>query len=141
MKIKYDISLMQFISLFEKITHAKVKDCYQDDVLGKLTFVVQPGQIRKAVGKQGSNIKRIEQKLKKRIRVIEFDPDLHGFIQNMILPLRVKDIEEQEDGIILLHSDDTKTKGLLIGRSAANLCNLEQNCRRYFPNIKEIKVV
>ena len=141
MKIKYDLSLMKFIALFERITGAKVKDCFQDDVLQRLTFVVQPGQIRKAIGKQGANIKKLEAKLKKRLRVVEFDPDKITFIQHMILPLKVKDIEEPEDGVIVLHDDDMKTKGLLIGRNAANLRNLEKNCQRYFKDVKEIKVV
>jgi transcription antitermination factor NusA-like protein len=57
----------------------------------------------------------------------------------MILPLRVSDIKE-EDGVITLTGPDSQTKGLLIGRSAANLRLLEKNVKRYF-DIKEIKVV
>ncbi len=140
MKIKYDISLMKFISLFEYVTHAKVKDCFIDKQMGDLlTFVVQPGQIGRAVGKGAINVKKLEQKIKRKIRVIEYHPELVGFIKNMIMPLKVDRIEQLEE-VVTIRSHDTKTKGLLIGRNAANLRNLEENVRRYF-KVEEIKVV
>lgn len=141
MKIKYDISLIGLIALFEKTTHAQIKDCFQDDVLGRLTFVVQPGELPRAVGKFGANVKHLEAKLNKKIRIVAFDPDKLVFIRNMVLPLQIQGIEEVEEGNIVITGHDTQTKGLIIGRNAANLRNLEQNCRRYFPEIKEIRVV
>lgn len=140
MKIKYDVSLMKYISLFEHVTHANVKDCFIDHQMGDLlTFVVQPGQIGRALGKRAVNVKRLEQKLNRKIRVIEYHPELVGFIKNMIMPLKADKIEHVE-GTVTIYSHDTKTKGLLIGRNAANLRNLESNVSRYF-NVKEIKVV
>ncbi|MBU0536307.1 MAG: NusA-like transcription termination signal-binding factor [Nanoarchaeota archaeon] len=139
-KIKYDISLMKFMSLFENITHARVKDCFIDEKLNSLVFIVQPGEIGKALGKNAVNIRILESKLNKKVRVIEFNPEKLEFIRNMVMPLRVNDVTEDEDGIITLIGPDTKTKGLLIGRNAQNLRNLESNLRRYF-DVKEIKVV
>ena len=140
MKIKDDITLMKFISLFEYVTYAKVKDCFIDKQMGDLlTFVVQPGQMGKAVGKGAVNVKNIEQKLKRKIRVIEYHPELVGLIKNMIMPLKADRVEHL-DGVVTIRSNDTKIKGLLIGRNAANLRNLEENVRRYF-EVKEIKVV
>ena len=141
MKIKYDLSLISLIALFEQTTHAQVKDCFQDNVLSRLTFVVQLGELSKAVGKFGANVKHLEAKLKKKIRIVEFDPDKLVFIRHMVLPLQIQGIEEIEEGRVVITGNDTQTKGLIIGRNAANLRNLENNCRRYFPEIKEIRVV
>ena len=141
MKIKYGLSLITLIALFEKTTHAQVKDCFQDNVLSRLTFVVQLGELSKAVGKFGANVKHLEAKLKKKIRIVEFDPDKLVFIRHMVLPLQIQGIEEIEEGRVVITGNDTQTKGLIIGRNAANLRNLENNCRRYFPEIKEIRVV
>jgi N utilization substance protein A len=138
MKIKYDLDLMRFISMFESLTRTKLKDCFIDDN-ELLTFVVEPGEIGRAVGKKAGNVKKIEAALKRKIKVVEYNPDVLRFVQNMILPLRVSDIKE-EDGVITLTGPDSQTKGLLIGRSAANLRLLEKNVKRYF-DIKEIKVV
>ena len=63
----------------------------------------------------------------------------------MIRPLQVDEIvedagQEGEEGIILIKSRDTRIKGLIIGRNAMNLRNLEENVKRYF-KINEIRVV
>lgn len=136
-KIKYDINLMKYISLFDSLTRAKVKDCFE---LGeKLVFVVQPGEIGKALGKKAANVKRIENVLKKKIRVIEFDPDLIEFIKNVIYPINAKNIEQKEK-VIIITSPDTQARGLLIGKSAEILRNNEKVVKRYF-DIEEIKII
>jgi len=66
MKIKYDENLIKYISVFESITNTKLKDCIAED--DRLLFIVEEGQIGKAIGKQGSNIRRLEDLLKKRVR-------------------------------------------------------------------------
>jgi transcription termination/antitermination protein NusA len=136
MKIKYDINLMKFMQLFENITHAKLKDCISNE---QLIFIVQDGEIGKAIGKGGSNVRRLEELLKKKIKIVEFNSDIKQFIRNFILPLQVKDIN-QEENIITIEGPDTKTKGLLIGRERKNLENLKNIVKRYF-EIEDIKVV
>ncbi len=136
-KIKYDITLMKFIALFENITRAKVKDCFVNGE--RLVFVVSPGFISKAIGKNGSNIKRLESMLKKKIKIVEYSEDKLRFIKNWLMPLKVTDIKE-EDGIVTVTAPDTQTRGLMIGRSAQNLRGTEEVVRRYF-EVKEIKIV
>ena len=137
MKIKYDINLMKFISLFESITRSDVKDCFEAGE--RLVFVVKEGNIGKALGKGGSNVKRLERVLKKKLRVIEFNPDMIRFIQNVIFPLKVKEIKE-EDGIVTIIPPDSQTRGYLIGRGAGNLNITKDITKRYF-EIKDIRVV
>ncbi|MBI1969339.1 NusA-like transcription termination signal-binding factor [Candidatus Woesearchaeota archaeon] len=138
MKITYDQGLLQYMSLFENFTKAKLKDCFYDENLAALTFIVQPGELGKAVGKKGETIKHVGQLLKKRIRVIEFSEDKLQFIKNMVQPLQVDSIEER-GGKVVLQSADVKIKGLLIGKNAKNLRNLEKNVGRYF-EVEEIRV-
>ena len=64
-KIKYDMSLMKFISVFETLTRTNAKDCYENKN-GYLVFVVGPGQAGKAIGKNAANVKRLESMLKKK---------------------------------------------------------------------------
>ncbi|HLC46775.1 MAG TPA: NusA-like transcription termination signal-binding factor [Candidatus Nanoarchaeia archaeon] len=138
MTFTLDASLIPLISLFERETHARVRDCFND--AKGITFIVEQGDLGKAVGKQGMNVKRFENSLHKRVRIVEFNPDRREFILNMIRPLRVRGIEEQEDGTIIIQGGDTETKGLLIGRAAQNLRTLEEQVRRHY-KVKEIKVV
>jgi hypothetical protein len=55
-------------------------------------------------------------------------------------PLQAKEIHEKE-GVIVIVPPDTKTRGYLIGRGAVNLRNTESVVKRYYPDIKEIKVI
>lgn len=136
-RIKYDISLMKFISLFEAITQAKLKDAVDEE--SRLLFVVEEGEIGKAIGKNGMNVKRLENVLNKRIRIVEFNNDLLQFVRNLIYPLAAREIKE-ENKIVIIAGNDAKTKGLLIGRDAQNLRAYENVVKRYF-EIEGIKVV
>ncbi len=129
---------MKFMSLFESITGTKLKDCFLDSN-SMLFFVVQSGHIAKAIGKSGSNVRKIQEKLNRKIKIVEFNPRLESFVSNVIAPIKAKDIAEK-DSIVTITGNDTKSKGLLIGRSGQNLRNYEEIVKRYF-DIKEIKVI
>ena len=136
-KIKYDLNLMKFISLFESLTHAGVKDCIDNGE--QLIFIVNENDVGKAVGKNGANVKRISSMLNKPIKVVEFSPDVLQFVRNFVHPLQIKDVKE-ENGVVLVEGVDTKTKGQIIGRDRKNLDNLTNVVKRHF-SIDEIKVV
>ena len=134
-RIKYSSDLMKYISLFESVTRAKVRDCIvNEDVI----FVVHENEMGRAIGKQGSNIKRIEGILKKKIRLIESSNDVSQFVQNLIYPIRAKEIKE-EDGLVTIYGNDTKTRGMLIGRDKHKINSINDIVKRYF-KIKEVKV-
>ncbi len=137
MKIKYDAELLNLMSLFEKITGASLKDCFFNR--DKIVFVVQPGEMGRALGKQKSNIERVEKALNRKIKIVEFSPDKLTFIRNLMFPLKILDMSEDE-GIVTIKGPDMKTKGLMIGARAQNLRNYEEIVRKYFA-LKEIKVV
>jgi len=134
--IKFDDETFRVIGLFEGITHAQLKDCIVET--GLVTFVVDPGQAGKAIGKSGQNVRILESQLKRKIKIVEFDPSVEVFIQHAVAPLKVSKVLH-EDGIIRMVPADSPTRGMLIGRNASNLRTLEEFVKRYFP-IKEIKV-
>ncbi len=126
---------MKYMSLFESLSGAKVKDCIVNDVI---FFIVHENEMGKAIGKQGSNIKRVENTLKKKIKLAEFNNDVSQFIQNLIYPLKAKEIKEEE-GVVTIYVDDRKTKGMLIGRDRHNINSIKDIVKRYF-KVEEIKV-
>ena len=77
--------------------------------------------------------------IKRKIKIVEFSSDVLQFIRNMIYPLKTKDIKNEE-GIIKITGNDTKTKALLIGRESKNLKNLRNVVKRYF-EINDIMVI
>ena len=139
-KITYDMALMHHIALFEQLTRAKLRDCFQDPVRNCLTFVVEQGEVGRALGKGAINLRRLEELLKKRVRIVEFADNPLQLIHNFIQPLQAKNIERDAEARIVIAGADEQTNGRIIGRNAQNLRSLETNVRRYYP-VKEIKVV
>lgn len=136
-KIKFDVELMQVISLFERITQTNAKDCFKQDK--RVVFIVNPGMAGKAVGKKGMNIRKLERMLNKKVKIVEYDTDLLAFVKNAIHPIEAKDIKE-EGGRVIITPMDSLSRGYLIGREAVNLRAYEEIVKRYF-DIKEIKVI
>lgn len=149
MAIKLDINSLKLMTLFENVTGARVKDYFELED-GKY-FIVQQGEIAKAIGRNGVNAKRLQQIMKSSVKIAEYNEDVLEFIRNLLYPLRlhsaevkqeVKDetsINKKMSDVIYLEAIDVKTRGLIIGRNASSLRNLEKAVQRYF-DVKEIKV-
>ncbi len=118
-----------YINTFERLTRASVKDVYEEG--DNIVFVIKQGEIGKAVGKQGSNIRKMESVFKKKIRLIEFNADPCKFLLNLIYPIKV-DVELL-DGKVVVKTDDTKLKGKIYGRERSNLVRINALMKKYFP--------
>jgi len=136
-RIVYDMNIMKLMSIFETITHAKLKDCIAEDSL--IIYVVKPGEMFKAIGRKGSNVKKLEQMLKKKVKIVEYNETIENFVKNLVAPAKLKDIKFEE-GIITIFSVDLQSRGLIIGRDAKRLRSYESITKRYFSELKEIKV-
>ncbi|MFP4524156.1 MAG: NusA-like transcription termination signal-binding factor [Candidatus Woesearchaeota archaeon] len=135
---KVDMEALRLISLFEKVTSANVKDYVM--FKGKPTFIVEEGQLWKALGKNRANLLKLERLLDQRIKIVEYKSDKLQFIANLLYPLKIVDMEEDENGVVTIKGPDTKTKGLMIGAKAQNLRALEGVVRMYF-DCEEIKII
>lgn len=137
-KIKYDSSSMQLISMFERMTSAKLKDAFEIDNLQ--VFVVKPGFIGKAVGKKGANVKKLADMLKKNIKIIEYNPKIEVFAKNVTFPIIPAKIEyDQKEKVLTLIPKDLLSRGLLIGKQAVKLRETEKIIKRFF-DVEEVKV-
>ena len=121
-----DKDTIQKINLIENITSAKVKDII---IKERIIIIVEQGEIGKAIGVKGKNIRTIENLMHKKIKIIEFDNDPIRFTRNFIYPLKAEISVNNE---ILIKVNDRKTKGLLIGRESRNLIDLNRLTQDYF---------
>jgi N utilization substance protein A len=136
MKIVFDQQLIQIMALFEKITHADLKDCVNEQ--GQLVFIVQQNEIGKAIGKGGKNVKQLEKALKRRVKLVEYSTDVTVFVKNLFAPLVATNITDDQ-GVITVTPADSNTRGQMIGRGASTLRFIESIVKRHFP-ITEIKI-
>ena len=124
---------LRFMNLFQDITRTKVRDCLEAN--GRLVFVVESGQIGKAIGKGGENVVKMKKLTGRDIRVIEYSSEPEQFIRNVFKNYGVRKVEiESRDNIT--HATVTvepTQKGKAIGRDGSNLKLAREIISRHHP--------
>ncbi|AEA47353.1 NusA-like transcription termination signal-binding factor [Archaeoglobus veneficus] len=130
MGVKLSAESIRYLTLFESLTGASVKDCMiQDD---RIIFVVKKGDMGAAIGKGGINIERARELMGKRIEVIEHSDDPAEFIVNIFKPIKVKvKLIEKGGKKIAQVGVDPQYKGLAIGKGGKNINKAKELARRH----------
>jgi N utilization substance protein A len=136
MAIKYGMQELKIMGMLEQMSRVTPKDVIFEEE--RIIFIVPEGEIAKAIGKAGANVKKLENLSKKKIKIAEFNTDLATFVKNLVAPLEIRGVELDGETAVITAKDHT-TRGKLIGRSAVHLRAYESIIKRYFP-IKELKV-
>jgi len=133
--IKFTSREMQYISLFESITGAVVRDCIIEDELDRIIFVIKEGDAGMAIGRRGRNISLLERMTGKKHEIIEFSDSPSQFIKNALKPAKVEEIRitERPDGkSIAVIAVYPKDKGMAIGKNGRNADRIRFLAKRYF---------
>jgi len=126
---------MRKISLFQKITKVTPRDCLDDEKQDRLIFVVNEGKMGLAIGKNGSNIKSLQNLLKRNIELVEYYNDPIKFLKNMLNAKLINEVKinTRPDGspqaIVLVNPNN---KGLVVGRAGRNAEKARLLAKRYF---------
>jgi len=140
--IKLSTDQMRLISLFQNVTKATARDCLDDEKQDRVIFVVNEGKMGLAIGKGGSNIKSLQNILKRNVELIEHFDDPIKFLKNILNPKFVKKVklDTNADGssraIVIV---DHGKKGLVVGREGRNAEKARLFAKRYF-NISNVLI-
>jgi N utilization substance protein A len=93
-KIRLGSDDIKYITLFETLTGARVKDCIQ--VENAMGFLVDKGDMGLAIGKNGANIEKVRTALGRIVFVAEFAEDAGDFVKNMFSPVKIKNVRIRE---------------------------------------------
>ena len=133
--IKLTTDQIRLISLFQKITKTTARDCLDDEKQDKIIFVVNEDKMGLAIGKGGSNIKSLQNILKRRVELIEYSDDPIKFLKNILNSKLVNEVklDTKQDGtsqatVIV----DQGKKGLVVGREGRNAEKARLFAKRYF---------
>ncbi|MDO8555889.1 MAG: NusA-like transcription termination signal-binding factor [Nanoarchaeota archaeon] len=129
--MQYDLQLIGYVNVFENVTRAKVKEVFYDQQ-ETLVFIIEEGDAGKAIGKHGSNVKRLAALIKKRIKIIEYNTQLLPFVKNCLFPVIPKNITQEENTIIIT-TKDGHDKSLLYGREKSNFKNIQMIVNKFYP--------
>ncbi len=128
--ITYSAETIGYINLFERVTNAHVKDCFLEE--DKLVFIIGTGDIGKAIGKNGANVKQISYAVKKPIKLIEYNENPAEFLKNLLAPIRPQAIRLDGESLIV-KTRDAHEKGQIYGREKTNLKKVQAVLNKYFP--------
>jgi NusA family KH domain protein, archaeal len=114
---------LKYMSIFSEVTGATVYRCLVDGESGKLYFLVKKGDLGKAIGRNGRNIKVLSDLFKRQIEVFEYSDDLTEMTKNLfpgveILKVDVGERGEEKIVNIMVREED---KGKAIGRNGRNV--------------------
>jgi N utilization substance protein A len=138
-EVKLSMDGIRYIALFEKITGASARDCYDDSENNRLLFVVKNGDMGLAIGKGGEHINNVKKAISKSIEIIEHSDDPVIFIKNAFHPIILKNINIKIiDGKRIAYVEvPTKEKGLAIGRDGKNIEKVKKLSLRHH-NISDV---
>src|SRR4030067_1243639 len=138
-EVKLSMDGIRYIALFEQITGAGAKDCYEDPENNRLLFVVRNGDMGLAIGKGGEHINNVKKAIGKSIEIIEYSDDPVVFVKKAFTPIILKNITIKiNDGKRIAYVEvPTKEKGLAIGRDGKNIEKVKKLSLRHH-NINDV---
>ena len=124
---------LRYSSLFQDVTRTTVLDCL--DTPDRIVYVVQKGDIGRAIGKKGENVAKLRRLMNRDLLIVEFADDAETFIANVFRNYKVKKVEIEQRGDVT-HATvtvDASLKGKAIGREGKNLRIARDLIARHFP--------
>lgn len=112
-----DMQTMRYINLLDRASNVKTKQCF---IYNNTIFFAVPRElISKAIGPAALNVRKIQENLGKKVRIIQ-EPngltDARRFIQDLIAPNKFKSLEIKDNNLII-NGGNNQNKAILIGRN------------------------
>lgn len=136
---------LRYIKLFQDMLGVNPRDVVEDKDENRLIFVVEKGDLGRAVGRGGRKLKTMKRFLRGDldydIEVVEFDDSPEGFITNLLSPARVQKVKivHQNDGITAIAYVPDEDKSIAIGRNGRRIKRAKLLAKRWY-DIDNIKI-
>lgn len=133
--VKLSMDQMRLMSLFQSETRVTARDCVEDEKLNRIIFVVNTGEMGKAIGRRGANIQGLQRRVKRNVEIAEYNEDPAEFLRGILNPKFVSEVKlnTRDDGsrqaVVMV---DPQKKGLVVGREGRNAEKARMLARRYF---------
>jgi N utilization substance protein A len=130
-EIKLSTEGLRYITLFEDLTKATVKDCIIDE--GRIIYVIKEGDMGAAIGRNGDHINRVKKTVDKHIDLVEYSDEPAVFIRNAFSPVMVRSVNivDRNSKRLAYVEVSNKDKGLAIGRNGKNIEKVKLVAKRH----------
>jgi N utilization substance protein A len=133
MSVKLGTQTIRTIAAFEKMTRVHARDCIimEDSIY----FLVNPGKIGAAIGKNGSNIREVSKAFGKNVRLFAYHEKPQEMLRAMVPTAKSIDLGKENASITVPSSD----RVAVIGRKGRNIKAIKEIMNRHF-SIKTVKL-
>ena len=133
-----DMQTMRYINLLRRIANVNTMKCFIYNNM--IIFAVPANLVSKAVGPAGRNVRIIQERLGKKVKVIRDADNIEEagrFVGDIVSPVNFVSLEVRDNYVIL--TAGIRNKAALIGRNKKRLEELRQIIEDNFG--KELKIV
>jgi len=121
-----NMQTMRYINLLDRASRVKTRQCF---IYNNTIFFSVPRElVSKAIGPAALNVRKIQENLGKKVRIIP-EPkglfDAPRFVHDLVSPTRFKSLEIKENCFILT-AGSNQNKAILIGRNRRRFDELQK---------------
>jgi len=127
----------RYIALFEDATGATARDCvvFDEETDGgeRVVFLVKPGDMARAIGSGGENVRSVEEQLGTDVTLVEDADTAEAFVANALAPAAVYNVTVSEDDETVAYAEvDAADTGVAIGEDGRNIAAAERLAKRHY---------
>lgn len=131
MRVTLSDTALRHIALFEDVTGASAVDCLVDD--DRVCFLVATGEMSDAIGPDGTTVEQVEERLDKRVSLVENADTAELFVANALAPAVVHNVTISENASTVAYAEvDRADTGVAIGRDGETIETARRLAERHF---------
>jgi N utilization substance protein A len=133
MRVTLSDDARQHIALFEDVTGASAVDCLTDENDDRVCFLVAAGEMSDAIGPDGRAVERIEDRLGRRVSLVESADTPELFVANALAPAVVHNVTISENHSTVAYAEvDRADTGVAIGPDGRTIETARRLAKRHF---------
>lgn len=121
----------RYIEELRILTRATALDCIIDERFDRIVYLIKEGDMGLAIGRKGSNIRKMQRVLGKRIEMVEYSPLIEQFAKNVFKPADVVGVAEGDNGKLAVYITPNDL-GIAIGKGGCTIEKARLLLARYF---------
>ncbi|HET7324545.1 MAG TPA: NusA-like transcription termination signal-binding factor [Halococcus sp.] len=139
MRVTLSDDARQHIALFEDVTGASAVDCLINDE--RVCFLVASGEMSDAIGPDGYAVEQVEERLGRRVSLVENADTPERFVANALAPAVVHNVTISENHSMVAYAEvERADTGVAIGNDGRNIETARTLAKRHF-DIDDIELM